>query len=94
MAVAAVHCVDACGTQAAVSQEVSKAHDVLFDAVKGSCKQMAQVMGKDLLFRNTGLFAKRFHFLPYIASVKRLAAFCHEYLSGCDAGFFHFYTLM
>ena len=91
MAVSAVHRVNAGGTQAAVPQEVCKTDDILFNAVKCPCKQMAQVMRKHLLIANARLLAERFHFLPYIASVKWLAALCYEHRSGCDAGFFHIF---
>ena len=49
--------INSCRIYAAVTENVGKFGDVLFNAVKHSGKQVAQVVGKDLLRIDICLFA-------------------------------------
>ena len=48
------HDIDAGGVNAAVTQDIGKLCDVLFDAVESPSKQFPQIMGKHLTFLDSG----------------------------------------
>ena len=63
------HNVDTCGVDGAVTQDVGKLGDVLFDAVKGSSKELAQVMGKHLAWLYSCGLAQFLHCRPDVTSI-------------------------
>ena len=65
--------VDACGVDTAVSQKIRQADDVPLHGIKGSGKQVPQVVGKHLPRGHTRFFAKSFHGAPDTASVEGIA---------------------
>ena len=58
--------INPCGVDTGMPENIGQLGDILFDAVKGSGEQMAQVMGEDLLRRDLCLLAKCFHLPPDI----------------------------
>lgn len=69
----------------AVSEDIRELCYILFNSVKGSCKEMPQVMRKDLFGWNSSPFAKRFHLAPYIGAIQRLARLSNKYCARGDA---------
>ena len=65
-----------------VPEDIRQLCNILFNTVKGPCKQMSEVMRKYLPRRNAGLFTQTLHFSPNITTVKRFTAFGHENYSG------------
>ena len=76
--------IDSCGVDAAVTEYIRKLGNVLFNAVEGARKQMAQIMRKHLLGDNPRLHTQVFHFTPNVASIHRLAAAGYKYSTLCD----------
>ena len=74
----ALRCVNPRCIHTAVAEDIRKAHDILLNRIKGSGKQMTQVMRKDLLLVHAGAPAQPFHIAPYIGPVKRIPVFRHE----------------
>ena len=73
------HDIDAGGVNGAVTQNVGKFGNILFDSVKGSGKQLSQVVREHLALRDLRLLTQGFHFLPYIMTAYRLAASRDKY---------------
>ena len=53
-----------CDFQAAVSQYIRQIQKILCHFIKGSCKQMPQVVGKDLAGFHSRLCTQSLHFRP------------------------------
>ena len=70
--------VNPCCIHTAVAEDIRKAHDILLNRIKGSGKQVTQVMRKDLLLIHAGAPAQPFHIAPYIGPVKRIPVFRYE----------------
>ena len=59
----------------AMTEDVGELGNVLFNAIEGACKQMAEIVGKHLIRRYPRLLTQCFHLTPDIASAHRLAGF-------------------
>ena len=70
--------VNPCGVDTAVTENVGKLGNVLFDAVKHPGEQVAQIMRKHLLRIDIRLDAQRFHLPPNIRAADRLARACYK----------------
>ena len=70
--------INSCCVDTAVAKNIRQFGDILFDTVKHSCKQVAQVVRKDLLRIDIGFSAQRFHFTPNIGAAYWLARPCHK----------------
>ena len=57
------------GGYIAVTENIRKLGDILFQTVKGPCKQMAQVVGKHFFGVYSRACAQFFHLCPDVASV-------------------------
>lgn len=76
--------INSCGVDTAVTKNVGKLGNILFDAVKGTCEKVAQIMGKHLLRIYPCLLTKIFHFTPNVVSAHRLATSSYEDCTRCD----------
>ena len=76
--------VDAGRVDAGMAQDICQLSDILFHPIKGSGKQVAQVVGKHFVRQDTGLPAECLHFSPNIASIQWMAVFCHKNHPGGD----------
>ena len=81
------HNIDPCGVDAAVSKHICQLGDIFLYGVKAPGKEMAEIVRKYLLPLYIRIPAQRFHHLPDIRPIQRLAASCHENWSGADTGF-------
>lgn len=72
---AAGGCIDTGSINTAVSQNIRQTDDIFFCIVEGSGKQMAQVMRKYLVFRNTRFPSQPLHCVPSIGSIHRPSRF-------------------
>ena len=72
------HGVNSGGIHATVTEDISKADDILLYGVIGSGEQVSKVMGKDLLFRYSSFLAELLHIAPYIRSIKRITVFAYK----------------
>ena len=79
-----LHRVDARRVDAAVTEDIRKANDVMLDTVIQSGKQMSQVMWKYFLSAHFRGVAEFFHFCPYIAAIQKLPAGRDKYTSVAD----------
>lgn len=70
--------INSCGVDTAVSENVCELGNILFDAVKGTCEKVAQIMGEHFLRIYTRLHTKIFHFTPNVGSAHRLAISGYE----------------
>ena len=70
--------INSCGIDTAVTKNVGKLCNILFDTVKHSCEQMPQVMRKHLLRIDSCLFAKSFHLSPDVGTAYGLSGFGNE----------------
>ena len=70
-----------------VSEDIRQLCNILFDTIKGSCKQMSEVMWEHLFRRNTGLLTQFLHLPPYITAVKRFAVFGYKQYAGSNSLF-------
>ena len=70
--------IDACGIDAAVTENVCKLGNVSLDAVKHTGEQMPQVVRKDLTGINISLRTERFHLPPDVCAADRFAGPCYE----------------
>lgn len=62
----------------AVTENIRKFCNVLFNAVEHPCKQVAQVMRKHLLRVCICFFTQCFHFPPNVRAAYRLACSCNK----------------
>ena len=67
-----------CRVDTAMTENIGQLCNVLFNAVKNTSEQVAQVVRKDLLRIDIGFFAQRFHFTPNIGAAYWLARPCHK----------------
>ena len=74
-------------TDTGMPQQIHQPHHVFLDAVKNSCKQVAEIMGKYLRRIHPGLSSKLLHPLIDIASVHQLPVPCDENASASDSHF-------
>lgn len=65
--------INSCRVDTAVSENVGKFRDILFDTVEHTSKQMSQIMRKNLLRIDIGILAKAFHFSPDFRPTDRSA---------------------
>lgn len=86
---AGVHGVDARGVDATLSQQIGQSQQVFFRPVKGAGKQMAQIVGEHLGWRDIRRRTECLHLLPDIRAVKGSATPGHKHTAGFDAGFFY-----
>lgn len=70
--------INSCCVDTAVTQNVRKFCNILFNAVKCACKQVAKIMRKYLLRIYICIFAQGFHFSPDIRAVYGFAAFRYK----------------
>ena len=66
------------GVYIGVSKNIGKLGDILFQAVKGTGEQMAQVVREYLAWTDLCLFAQCLHISPYIYSAHGLASPCEK----------------
>ena len=71
--------INAGGVNTAVTEDVGKLGDVLFNTVKGTCEQVTKIMRKYLLRIYSRLLAKAFHFSPNIRAAHWLTVAGNEY---------------
>lgn len=76
--------VDSRRVDAAVAEDVCQLYDVLFYAVEHPCKQMAQVVRKDLLRVDAGFFTQAFHLPPDVGAAHGLAGAGDKNCAACD----------
>ena len=62
------HQIDSCGFNAAVSQYIRKLYDISAYLVKGSCEEMAEIVGEYFGWIYAGFLTQLFHFPPDLAS--------------------------
>ena len=72
------HDIDSRRVDTAMPQDVCQLCNILLNAVKGPCKQFAQVMGKDLAGFYCGRLTERLHLRPDITPIQRLSASRHK----------------
>ena len=70
--------INSCGVDAAVTENVGKLDDVLFDAVKHAGEKVAQVVRKYFLRIDVRGFAQGFHFTPDVCAAYRVAGSCYK----------------
>ena len=70
--------VNSCGVDTAVAENIGEFCDILFNAVKYSREEMAQVVRKYFLWIYPRLLAQRFHFTPNIGAAYWLACSCNK----------------
>lgn len=63
------HNIDSGGVDGAVTQDIGKLCDVLFDTVKGAGEKLSQIVGKHLGRLYPGRFTQLFHSRPDVAAV-------------------------
>ena len=73
-----------CSIDAGVAQQIREFCDILIDRVKGSGKQMPEVVWKHFAFRHARLSAQPLHFPPDIAPAERSATAAHENRTAFD----------
>lgn len=66
------------GIDTAVTENVGELGNVLFNVVKNTSEQVAQIVGKHLLWIYPRLLTKVFHFSPNVGSAQRSARSCNE----------------
>lgn len=66
------------GVDTAVTENIGELGNILFNAVKHPCEQMAEVMWEHLLRIYACLLAKPFHLPPDIGAAHRSARSCNE----------------
>ena len=64
--------IDSCGVYTAVTENIGKFCNILFNAIEYPCEQMAEIVRKDLLGIYSRFIAKCFHFPPDIGAAHRL----------------------
>ena len=55
-----------------MTEYIRKPYNILFNRIKGTGEKVTEIMRENLPLIHICAFAKRFHQLPYIRSVKRL----------------------
>ena len=85
----AFHRINACGVDACVAENVGKANDILLHRVIGACKEMAQVVRKDLLFGHTRSGTQFFHIRPDVGPIQRLSVLRYENGAAFDIASLH-----
>ena len=78
------HDIYAGGVNAAVPQNIRKLGNVLFNAIKSTGKELAQIVGEYLGGLDPGSPAKAFHLRPDVASVKGPAVSCDKDSAALD----------
>ena len=78
------HNIDTGGVNGAVTQNTGQLGNVLFNAVKGSGKQLSQIVRKHLAFFDTGDFTQLLHLPPDAAAVQRLSVSADGDFTGFD----------
>ena len=79
------HDVDPGGINATVPQNIRQLRNVLLNAIKSPCKELTEVMGKDLGGIDTRCLTQPFHLCPDVASVQGLTGSCHKDNAAMDA---------
>lgn len=82
------HDVDTSVLNTAVAQDIRQFCDILFNAVKGSGKELSQVVWKYFGWIDACFFTELFHLRPYIAAIQRVAVFGYEDAACLDAVLF------
>ena len=78
MDLAGFHGVDSCGVDTGMAKDIRQTYDILLDVIVGARKQMAKIVGKDLLRGYTGKCAQALHVCPDIGSIQRISVFTDE----------------
>ena len=65
-----------------VSQDICQFRNILFDSVKGSGKELTQIVGKDFLTLDMCFLAHTLHISPNIDAIQRFACFGNKYGAG------------
>ena len=68
------HNIDPGGINAAVSQDIRQLRNILLNAVKGPCKELPQIVWKDLGGIDPCCPAQPFHLRPNVTAVQRITA--------------------
>ena len=71
--------INSCSVYTAVTEDVGKLGDVLFDPVKNAGKKVPQIMRKNFVRVDVGFHAQRFHIPPDIRPTNRFSAARDEY---------------
>ena len=74
--------INSCGVDTAVTENIGKLGNILFNPVKHPCEQMPQIMGKHFLRIYACLLTKPFHLPPDICTAYRFACAGDKY-SAC-----------
>ena len=80
------------GVDTAVAEKIGKTNNIVLHRVKGSCKEMAEIMGEYLFMADIGFVAKHLHVTPNITAIQWFSCFCYKYASGFHAGFFYIFS--
>ena len=70
--------VNACGIDAAVTENISKFGDVLLNAVEYPCKQVTEVVREYFVGIHICILTQIFHISPDVSSAQRLACACDK----------------
>ena len=76
--IARFYSVDTSSFNAGMTQNIGKSDNILLQTVICSCKQVTEVVRKNLILWHSGGFAKIFKHFPYIAPVKRFSVSAYK----------------